>query len=478
LAFESLSSYDMKMKKRQLDLKDNVLSRVSEDNQENGYPVRAKITRFSLEKMPAGNDAAVVPAVKGNLFLKYGKHAYYFYNFVQRTCVCVEIRHWDIIAPGLSLFIKSLARKDSFVAKVELFFETFHYGFSFLEQIMLMTVPHAVTSVGKGKFFVNLWSYAGYLEIDCTTWKVRYLRGNGQESDAVLGSQQWLHRDTGDIFYMTYSLPESLKKIASPDVPVSCKVLKRNMKSKATGEVWSGILSDYLHDILVNKTGRYCVVCELGMFQNSTGNTIPSKVLIVDMIQNRHWIISKFIVAAHAQFDPVEPDIIYFSNHNFKFIPSSIPALLHKAIYALKFTGPASVFKYRLTPQGPQEIGEFTQADMFRLTNFHVFVHRGKKILAAMGFPNFIYFADAETMQFIKKITVNTPKSYKYLFRKIPCFIGTFSPSSDGDLLYIQTTRSFQIIDIASGIVVHAMPLFYNHTAANHMQTTLDTAWA
>jgi hypothetical protein len=449
-----------------------------EYKQMNEYPIRARITRFSLTNIPVGNDAVVVPTVKGNLLLKYGKHAYYFYNFAQRTCVCVEIRHWDIIAPGLTLFIESLNRKDSFAAKLKLFFEKFHYGFSFLEQIMLMTVPHAVTSIGEGKFFVNLWSYIGYLEIDCNTWTVRYLRGYRQDPDSVLGSQQWIHRDTDDIFYVTYSLPDSLKKIASPSLPVSCKVLKRNRRNGAITEVWIGILSDYLHDILVNKTGQYCVVCELGMFQNSKGNTIPSKVLVVDLLQNRHWIISKFIVAAHAQFDPIESDIIYFSNHNFKFVPTSILTLLRKAIYSLKFTGPASVFKYRLTPQGPQEIGEFSQPDMFRLTNFHVFMHRGKKILAAMGFPNFIYFADAEKMQFIKKITVKNPKSYKYLFRNIRCFIGTFSPSADGELLYIQTTRSFQIIDVASGEVIHNIPLFFNHTAANHMQTTRDTAWA
>ncbi len=122
------------------------------------------------------------------------------------------------------------------------------------------------------------------------------------------------------------------------------------------------------------------------MFQDDNDKTIPSKVLILDLKQKKHWIISKFIVAAHAQFDPVDPDVIYFSNHNFKFIPSSILTLLRTAIYSLEFLGPASVYKYRLTPEGPQETGVFTDESMFRLTNFHVFMHRGKKILAAMGF--------------------------------------------------------------------------------------------
>ncbi len=446
--------------------------------QVDSYPVRARITRFPWTGKYAGSDSAIIPTVKGNIFLRYGKHGYYFYNFARRICVCVEISHRDIIAPGFPLFVSSLGRKDSLATRLKLVFEKFHYGFSLVEQIMLMTVPHAVTSLGGGKFLVNLWSYVGYLEIDCNTWQVRYLRCNGQDRDHVLGSQQWLHAATGDIYYVTYSLPESQKKIADADHPVPCKVLKKNRASGKVAEVWSGLLTDYLHDILVNKTGQYCVVCELGMFQDGKGDTIPSKVLVVDMLHGRHWIIARFIVAAHAQFDPLEPDVIYFSNHNFKFVPASFFTLLRKAIYSLKFTGPAAVYKYRLTPQGPQEIGVFSDPGMFRLTNFHVFMHRGRKVLAAMGFPNFIYLADAETMQLMRKITIENPRSYKYLFRKIPCFIGTFAPSMDGECLYVQTTRSFQVIDVAGGEPVDNQPLFFNHTAANHMQATADTAWS
>ncbi len=448
-----------------------------EDSLVRRYPIKARITEFPLMGMQPYDDATVIPVVKGNLCLKYGKHAYYFYNFKSRKCVCVEISHWDIIAPGLAAFIKALGREDTFSTRIKLFYQKYHYGFSFLEQIMLMTVPHTVTAMGNGKFLVNLWSYVGYLEIDCTTWEATYVRRDGQVEDHVLGAKQWLHRASDEIYYTTYSLPESLKKISDPYCPVTCKVLKLNRKSGATSEIWNGLLTDYLHDILIDKTGHYCVVCELGMFQDDKKNAIPSKVLVIDMKQKRHWIISKFIVAAHAQFDPEEPDVIYFSNHNFKFIPSSIITLLRKAIYSLEFLGPAAVYKYRLTPAGPQELGVFTEPDMFRLTNFNVFLHRGKKILAAMGFPNFIYLADAQTMKFIRKITVNNPKSYKYFYRKAPCFIGTFAPSSDGERLYVQTTRSFQIIDVESGQPLHNMPLLFNHTAANHMQTTRDTSW-
>lgn len=441
------------------------------------YPVKARITEFPLTEMQSYDDAAIVPAVKGTLYLKYGKHAYYFYNFRSRKCILVEIGHRDIIAPGLPPFMRAIGRGDTLSTRARLFFEKYHYGFGFLEQIMLMTVPHTVTAMGSGKFLVNLWSYVGYLEVDCNTKEVAYLRRSGQAEDHVLGAQQWRHQPSDEVYFTTYSLPESLKKISDPYRPVPCKVFKMNRKIGTTEEIWSDLLTDYLHDIVIDRTGQYCVVCELGMFQDGKSGTVPSKVLIVDMKRKQHWVISKFIVAAHAQFDPEEHEIIYFSNHNFKFIPSSIMTLLRKAIYSLEFLGPAAVYKYRLTPQGPAEIGVFTEPDMFRLTNFHIFMHRGKKMLAAMGFPNFIYLADAETMKFMRKIIVNNPESYKYLHRKVPCFVGTIAPSSDGERLYVQTTRSFQVIDVESGEAVHSMPLLFNHTAANHMQTTLDTSW-
>src|SRR5512141_284278 len=111
-----------------------------EDSLVRRYPIKARITEFPLTEMQSYNDATIVPVVKGNLFLKYGKHAYYVYNYKSRTCMCVEISHWDIIAPGLSAFITALGREDTFSTRIKLFFGRYHYGFSFLEQIMLMTV--------------------------------------------------------------------------------------------------------------------------------------------------------------------------------------------------------------------------------------------------------------------------------------------------------------------------------------------------
>jgi hypothetical protein len=104
-----------------------------------------------------------------------------------------------------------------------------------------------------------------------------------------------------------------------------------------------------------------------------------------------------------------------------------------------------------------------------------VFNHRGQKILAAIGSPNYIFIVDANTMRFIKKVEVNHPKTLKHLYKNIPCIIGTISPSIDGEKIFIQTTRSFQVLDISSGKSEVILDYFFNHSSSNHMLTSSDT---
>jgi len=441
------------------------------------YNIQAKFKEFSLPAMMPQDSSAVIPTVRGTLKLKYGIHAYYFLNFKTLKGLRVTISHKNIIMPGLKRFEKANYKKYKYLPKLRYLFQKYHYSFNFLEQIMLMTVPHTVTYIGDSRFIINLWSYFGYLEIDLRGKTVKYKIIEENDDNHVLGSQQWFDPDTDELYFMSYSLKDSLKRAINPYQKVFCKILKHENKTGKTKEIWQGDFVDYLHDILINKNRQYCVVPELGMFLDNERNLIPSKVLIVDLKNNKQWIISRFIVAAHAQFDPNDPDIIYFSNHNFQFQHSNIFKLLKKTSYSIKFLGPASVYKYRLTSDGPQELGVFTDSKMFRLTNFQVFNHRGRTIIAAMGSPNFIFIVDAQNMKLIKKIEVKNERSFKHLYRNIPCLIGTFSPSIDGEKLYVQTTRSFQVIDVCSGKPDLILNYYFNHSCSNHMITSNDTDW-
>ena len=420
--------------------------------------------------------SAIVPTIKGTPILRYGQHGYYFLNFKTHMGLRVTLGHKDVILPGVKRLFKSACRANSRFPAIESLFRRYHNNFNFLEQMMLMTVPHNVTAIGNGRFLVNLWSYFGYLEVDCRDRNVTYHLLNSDEDDRVLGSQQFYDSERDERYYMTYSLSDSFERGSIDQSPVSFRISKRNSSTEAVREIWSGDFAHYTHDIVVNETRQYCVVPELGMLEDSSGRIIPSKVLVVDMKSEKSWVISKFIVAAHAQFDPDEPDIIYFSSHNFMFKHSNIIKLLKNAIYDVELRGPASVHKYQLTPEGPLALTDFSGPDFFKLTNFHVFKHREQKIISAIGSPNYIFLIDAESMELLNKIPVSHDQAAKK-FKPIPSVVGTMAPSPDGEKIFVQTNRSFQVVDVASGMADTVLNHRYNHTCANHMIALSDVAW-
>lgn len=442
-----------------------------------GTVIPAGVQEFSLTDSVAMDASVAIPTVSSTWYLKYGKHSYYFMNFRARKGMCFKISHGDIMRPGFDRLKRAAAEHGKSFSRLQCFSTGYHYGFNLLEQIMLMTVPHTVTSIGDGRFVVNLWSWCGYVLLDCRERTATYYTINETDDDSVLGSQQWFDNKTGDLYAMSYSLSDSFARIDDPTRPVSFRIFKHKLGEGDAETIWSGKLSDYMHDIIINDSRQYCVVCELGMHQDENKNIIPSKVLIVDLKNGKEWVLDRFIVAAHACFDPEDPNVVYFSNHNFEFQHSSLFTLLKKGSYSVKFRGPASVFKYELTPDGPRELGVFSRDDFRRLTNMHAFNHRGRRVVAAMGVPDEVFLIDANDMSFIRKIHAKDPVSLKHFYSNKPALIGTIAPSPDGEKLFVQTTGSFQVIDIDSGKPDYIRDYFYRHICFNHMVASSDTNW-
>lgn len=437
----------------------------------------ARMEEFSLPASAAMDASVAIPTVKGKCCMKYGEHAYYFMNFQTLKGLRVRINHLDIIRPGWKRLRKAAKKQGRFISVFRPLTLRYHYRFNMLEQVMLMTVPHTVTPIGNGRFIVNLWSWCGYLVVDTAKQTVTYHTIDDIDDDSVLGSQQWYDSRTGDLYAMSYSLSDSVGRIKDPLHPVAFRIFKHRLDKDGTETVWRGELSDYMHDILINEPRQYCVVCELGMYLDENKEIIPSKVMIIDIKNNKQWVLDRFIVAAHAFFDPEDPNVVYFSSHNFEFKHSNIIKLLQKGAYSIKFRGPASIHKYELTQDGPKEIGVFTQNDFYRLTNMHVFKHRGRKVIAAMGFPDVVFLIDADNMSFIRKITVKDPVSLNHFYSKKPALIGTIVPSPDGEKLFVQTTGSFQIVDVNTGDPDFIRDYFFSHICFNHMISSSDTKW-
>lgn len=436
--------------------------------------LKAHFEQFALPQTLGFEESVAIPTVRSSKHSRSGAHAWYFLNFKECKGLCVQVSHLDIILPGLKKFAGANPRRYRFFPRLQALFARYHYGFNFLEQIMLLTVPHSVTSLGEGKFIVSLWAYYAYILVDCRKQSVFLCTIEDDEEESgeyVFGSTQWFNAGSSNRYFMTFSMPDSLQKVLDPHHPVKSRVHRINENTGEITELWKGIYSDYMHEILVSSDEKTIVVCDVGRFLDKEGKLIPSRVLVLNQSSVSPWIGSCVENGAHAQFDPQHERVVYFSNHNFLFVHTPWRDLLKKGTYSLDFKGPAAVYKYRIEESGPMLDSVFNHPDMFRLTNNHVFRHRDSKVLAAMGAPAFIFLADASDMSFTRKLEVTQPDP------AVPSYIGTFTPSLDGERLYVQTTRSFQVIDLESGTRQFALESPYNHLCSNHSLTCRDTAW-
>ena len=122
------------------------------------HTVNAKFEEFTLPSAPALDATVVIPTVRSKWFVKYGEHAYYFMDLKKGTGLSATIRHKDIIRPGITRLRKFLPGSSNPLAMLGNLFRSYHYGFRAHEQLMLMTVPHTVTHMGRNQYLINLWA--------------------------------------------------------------------------------------------------------------------------------------------------------------------------------------------------------------------------------------------------------------------------------------------------------------------------------
>ena len=82
-----------------------------------------------------------------------------------------------------------------------------------------------------------------------------------------------------------------------------------------------------------------------------------------------------------------------------------------------------------------------------------------------------MFFADAESMQFIRKVEIREDSGTKSV-------VGSIFPSPDGEKVFLITNRTFQIVDVATGKVDGLQDLGRIHDPFNHMISISDTDWS
>ena len=449
-------------------------------------PVQAKFTDFQLSSSLEPREATVAIPVSNGV-----QQRYFFMNMQSLKGLRIDYpRRGGLTTKEAFQYIEHLctfAMNPSHLVfpRLRVAFRRFHNGISFFEVLFKVLKPHGMTYIGEQRWLVSLWSASIYFVIDLKQRRIE-MQMEDKDRREVFSTYQYFDDEACETYYATQMGVDEFYKHDKEaflfDVPV--KIKKYNWGTGKIEELWRGDFDTDTHFIQLNKDKRYLALVNFGDFFDDKHKLLPSKILILDLQTKKHWFIDNtgWAPSAHIDWDPVDPNVCYLSCHNGNIGPvSSRIEFLRKKTYKWHIYGPASVHKYEMTKDGPKKVGIFTHPEMERQTIHKVFMHRGRKLLAATGFPNNLYFADADSMEFIKSFKIHAPCEECGAKTPMGTVMGSFFPSPDGEKVYVATTKAgvgtFQVIDVATGKVdlMHGMGTVFD--PFNHMTSVADTRW-
>jgi hypothetical protein len=371
-----------------------------------------------------------------------------------------------------------MKREHRFFPRLRTLFASYHNGLSYFEIVFKLSKPHGITCVGKGKYQVSLWASSNFFMIDLNTRRIesrnfsggsdRRMRPTGvkgffapKERQEIFSTFQYFDEKHKQTYFTTF-LRERGDDV-DRDRRVTIK--KYNWDTDEVAEVWTGKFGEATHYIAVSAEGRYLSLVQFGDFFDDEKRLLPSKILVLDMKEGKEWWVDNtgWSPTAHVDWDPVENNVCYFSCHNGVIVPNDNPLeFFFKKVYKWDIFGPASIHKYRIGARGPEKIGTFSHDELIRMTVHKVFLHRGATLIACTGFPNYVFFADAKSMEYVKKVEVLEGSGAKSV-------VGSLYPSPDGEKVFLITTGSFQVIDVERGVVEEVVGLGRIYDPFNHM---------
>lgn len=441
--------------------------------------LKAKFVDFNLpDSMKTYDATAAIPVSKGL------QQIWYFLNLKDRRGLMVKFppRHEFLSVEALgflyhfSTFVMN--KEHRLFPRLRTIFGSYHNGLSYFEMVFKLSKPHGITSLGKGRYLVSLWASSNFYVIDLNARTIEsrnFNGGNGRrvrpgrvtgafapkERQEIFSTYQFFDKRHNQTYFTTF-LRERGDNVER-DRHVTIK--KYDWDTDQVAEVWDGEFGEATHYIAVSAGGRHLGLAQFGDFFDSEKNLLPSRILVLDMKDGKEWWIDNagWAPTAHIDWDPVEDNVCYLSCHNGVIVPNHDPlGFYFKKVYKWKIFGPASIHKYRIAAHGPEKVGIFTHDELLRMTIHKVFVHRGKSLIACTGFPNYVFFADAESMKYVRKVEVFERSGAKSV-------VGSLYPSPDGEKVFLITTGSFQVIDVEGGVVEEVLGLGRIYDPFNHM---------
>lgn len=344
--------------------------------------------------------------------------------------------------------------------------------------------PHTVFRMSENQLHVGQRAFNRFIEIDTKGQTARIV--DPRVSDDFLSSTNWRNPKNGELWFASWRFRDTLRRIRDPEAPVEASVWKLEQEHAEPERIWSGNLGDFLHQVSVSPTGRYLILCEMGMRpatrvpSGHPGNNpaewttfqergmMPSHVLVLDLWGGCEWhLVLPTATAAHVEFDAEEPDTCYISCHNTGMVNG-----------ANTLFGTGVLYRYRLASTGPTNTGTFTCPGFYRITSHQFFRHRDLSLIAVTGFPDKVFFIDARKMLIHQTVTLFDGPKIDTQTRPHFCQQDPRSPyglacSEDGELVYVTGSGVLFIIEVTTGKLKQAPLSFHknpdNEAVAGHL---------
>lgn len=231
-----------------------------------------------------------------------------------------------------------------------------------------------------------------------------------------------------------------------------CHVGRLNIDTHAVEILWRGRMKGLVDDVRINPTGEYLVACNFAPGYRDLVET--GRNLVLNLRTGDHGFTDEIVTPGHVDFDVEDPDVAYFSEHNFQMGDlghlelgiNLVKRMLNRPVLTgvVSPYGPARILKYRLAGDRAERIGATTHEKLSRMASHWNFRHRGRHLLcAASSNPACVCLFDAEDLSLCGTLAAPEP-------------VMTIIPSADGEHLFALAakTKNVYVLDTGTGDVL------------------------
>ena len=317
--------------------------------------------------------------------------------------------------------------------------------------------PHSYLPVGNHQIQIGLNFFNRFLHADFVSRSAQWV--DPGVDDEMLSTTNGFDEKTGDIWFASWPVEATVRRMINPRDNVRVTIWKLNMRQKNVTQVWQGNLGDSLHQVALNADQRFLVVTELGLYSEEVAGSetldlpgsvegrkrnrelIPSQTLFLNLKTGDEWRLP-IVTAGHVEFDPEEQDTCYISGHNIGLMGVKVGIF-----------GPGVIKKIIMGKNGPVNAGEFSHPDFHRITTHIVFRHRDKILIGVTGYPDKIFLIDAAAMTLFKIIELDKGEKVEASGTPHICRQDSYgiTASQDGEFIMAAGTGFISVASIEEG---------------------------